>query len=72
MGGKKKDSRRKKKKRSNGDDDESSSSSSEEDENDELKNKLLAKATKKLVAQMKTDSVAGGTRTKRTRSTTKT
>ena len=63
MGGKKKDSRRKKKKkRSNGDDDEdsSSSSSSEEDENDELKNKHLAKATKKLVAQMKTDSVAGG------------
>ena len=62
MGGKKKDSRRKKKKRSNGDDDDdsSSSSSSEEDENDELKNKLLAKATKKLVAQMKTDSVAGG------------
>ena len=62
MGGKKKGSRRKKKKRSNGDDDDdsSSSSSSEEDENDELKNKLLAKATKKLVAQMKTDSVAGG------------
>ncbi|CAL6334879.1 unnamed protein product [Bathycoccus prasinos] len=61
MGGKKKDSRRKKKKRSNGDDSSSSSSDdSEEDENDELKNKLLAKATKKLVAQMKTDSVAGG------------
>jgi len=66
-GGKKKSSSRKKeKKRRRGDEEDYSSSSSssgeEEDEEEELtkKNKLLAKATKKLMSQMKTDSVAGG------------